>query len=321
LHRTVWIAVSVTLGCSSSTAGLLSFEPSSGSMASGGGGGTASEPDAAGQAGRPEGGGGAKTEAGLDAAPPSDAVPSDACASGAVKPADGYHDLQVGTEARRFLLHLPPAYDGRRAFPAIFTFHSKGDDATQFDSVKFYYQAAAGAANVLVYMEALPDPSVGGARSFERDPVDDLVYADAVVQWLKVQVCFDTGRMFALGHSNGATFVQDLACHRGHVFRAMATHSGNAGDTTGCDGPVAAWVAWGDLDNAGLVAVSAARAAFWALENGCDATSTSGSPAPPCIVERSCASGRSVESCEDPTGDHKWAAWMSDSTAKFFGDL
>ena len=187
--------------------------------------------------------------------------------------------------------------------------------------MKFYYKVAAGADNVLVYIEALADPSLAGARSFERNPQDDLAYTDAVVEWLKKNVCFDTARMFALGHSNGATFVQDLACHRGHVFRGIAVHSGSAGDTMGCDGAMPAWISFGDGDNAGLINVSKARAAFWMKTNGCSSATQPVDPPNPCLISSACQSGAPVEVCEDAMGDHKWSAWMSAATAKFFASL
>ncbi len=247
-------------------------------------------------------------------------APSAACGKGVAPPADGYHDIQANNKARRFVVHLPPSYDGKHPFPAITTFHSKGDDATQWDSVKFYYQDAAGAGNVLVYMEALPDGTLGGARSFERDPADDLLYVDGVVSWLRQNVCFDSSRLFALGHSNGATFVQNLACHRGHLFRAVAGHAGDDADTTGCDGPIASWLSVGEGDNASLVATSKARVEFWKQTNGCSSLSAPTEP-DPCVLFAACSPGKPVEFCDDTLGDHKWAAWMSGATSTFFASL
>ncbi len=271
-----------------------------------------------GQAPDPAGVGGSLSGSGGAVAKP-DGLPSEACSAGAVKPVDGYQDIQSNNEARRFILHLPPSYDGTKPFPVVFAFHSKGDDATQWDSVKFYYKVAAGADNVLVYMEALADPNLLGDRSFERDLADDLIYSDTVVAWLKQRVCYDQNRVFALGHSNGATFVQHLGCHRGHVFRAIATHAGSPADTMGCDGPVAAWVSVGDGDNAGQVATSQGRRDFWVKTNGCsESMSIPGDPTPPCVLYAGCSPGEPVEMCEDPLGDHKWSDWMSGSTARFF---
>ena len=250
----------------------------------------------------------------------SGVLPSEACGGDVPAPTDGYQEIQVGTEARRFILHLPPTYDRKKAFPAITTYHSKGDGATQWDSVKFYYKVAAGAGNVLVYMEALADPKLGGDLSFERDSADDLLYVDAVVTWLRSHVCFDTNRLFALGHSNGATFVQDLGCHRPKLFRAIATHAGDVGSVTGCGGAVPAWVSYGDGDNANQIAASKTRRDFWTTTNGCSPNGAPADPAP-CLLQAACTSGKPVEFCEDTMGDHKWSAWMSGATASFFASF
>jgi polyhydroxybutyrate depolymerase len=256
------------------------------------------------------------------APPPKSGLPGAACGKGIAAPADGYHDIDVGGVARRFILHVPPEYDGTRAAPLILAFHSKGDDATQWDSFHFRFADAAGAANVLVYMEALPDATLMGDRSFERDFADDLSYTDTVLGWLGENVCFDKSRVFAVGHSNGATFVQTLGCRRGDVVRAVAMHAGQAGLVTECKGPVAAFVGYGLLDNAGLVAVGKARRDFWLAADGCAGeTTTPGDPSPPCVFHGGCREGYTVESCEDPAGDHKWSDWLSKSVADFFAAL
>ena len=44
-------------------------------------------------------------------------APSMACGSNVAMPVDGYQDIQVGGEARRFIVHFPPSYGGKEPFP------------------------------------------------------------------------------------------------------------------------------------------------------------------------------------------------------------
>jgi polyhydroxybutyrate depolymerase len=253
-------------------------------------------------------------EAGPAPAPGASASPG---CTGAAGPGDGYHDLQVGTVTRKFIIHLPSTYDGRRPFPVIFAFHSKGDDATQWDSNSFKLKDAAGEANVLVYMQSL----VTAAGNI-FDAATDLAYTDAVVAWATTNVCFDTHRRFLLGHSNGADFARLLGCQRGDVFSAEAVHAGYPGETAPCKGPIHVWDAIGLLDNPNQVAAAKATRDFWLQANHCNpdaAVATKVDPVSFCTSYAGCASGSSVVYCEDPQNDHKWApTWMSQGVARFF---
>jgi polyhydroxybutyrate depolymerase len=246
-------------------------------------------------------------------------APSPGC-TGAAGPADGYHDIEVGAMARKFIIHLPSRYDGRRPFPIIFAFHSKGDDATQWDSNSFKLRDAAGEANVLVYMQSL----VTAAGNI-FDAATDLPYTDAVLAWATTNVCFDTHRRFLLGHSNGADFARLLGCQRGDMFSAEAVHAGYPGETSPCKGPIHVWDAIGLLDNPNQVAAAKTTRDFWLQANHCNsdpAAATKVDPVSYCSSYAGCASGSSVVYCEDPQNDHKWApTWMSQGVARFFSGL
>jgi polyhydroxybutyrate depolymerase len=237
----------------------------------------------------------------------------------ATTPTDGLNSIDVNGVTRGFIFHVPPSYDGKHPFPLVMAFHGKGDMAANLDGYNFLFQMAGGADNVLVYPQALPDPNLQNQPSFERDPADDLLFIDALLASLRGNVCFDTARVFAIGHSLGSTFVQTLACQRGDVIRAIAPQAGDPGMTTGCTGPVAAWVGYGLQDSAGEVAASKARKDFWLSTNHCDpANPVPGDPSPPC-VQYTCTAGYPVEWCEDPAGTHKWSPWMTQSIFDFFG--
>jgi len=245
--------------------------------------------------------------------------PSAACAASGAKPSDGVQSLSVNGVTRGFILHLPPTYDARHVFPLVMAFHGKGDMAANLDGYNFKFQTVGGAANVLVYPQALPDPALQNQPSFERDPADDLLFVDALLGWLEQNVCFDDARVFAIGHSLGSTFVQTLACERGDRIRAIAPQGGDAGVSTGCKGPVAAWVGYGLQDSPGEIAASRGHRDYWLVANHCDAMNqTPGDPSPPCVRYGGCTAGYPLEWCEEPAGTHKWSPWMTQSIFDFF---
>ncbi len=285
--------------------------PSAGTPA---GGGAQAGANASGSGGEPDG-----TTATPGALVHVTALPSSACGGTSKPPPDGSNPIDVNGVMRSFVLHVPPGYDGKQAFPLVMAYHGKGDLAVNLDGENFKFKSVGGANNVLVYPQGLPDPKLANNTSFERDPADDLSFIDALLASLKTSVCFDTARVFALGHSLGSTFVQTLACQRGDVLRGIATQGGDPGMMTGCKGSVATWVGYGLMDSSNEITASKARRDYWLAANHCDMNSqTPGAPAPPCL-NYGCAAGYPLEWCEEPAGTHKWSPWMTQSIFDFFG--
>jgi poly(3-hydroxybutyrate) depolymerase len=228
-------------------------------------------------------------------------------------PADGYQNITANGEARRFVIHLPAGYDGTKTFPAIFVYHSLGEDALQFEKAKFNFPALAHQTAVLVEMEGL---LVSGVRSFERDPADDLVYTDAVIAWLRTNVCFDTSRMYAVGQSTGATFVEILGCQRSDVLRAVAANVPHQTDVSMCKGPIASWFSYGTQQSAFLVQQQQAMLAFWIKEDRCDPATATPTDFPPC-VSYACDPSFPLQSCAYD-GQHPWPDFASPAVFQFF---
>ncbi len=245
--------------------------------------------------------------------PRANAQPSAACGSGVTPPADGYQDITANAEARRFVVHLPAGYDGTKTFPAIFVYHSLGEDALQFEKSKFNFPALAHETAVLVEMEGL---LVNGARDFERNPPDDLVYTDTVVAWLKAQVCYDTSRAYAVGQSTGATFVEILACQRANVFRAVAANVPHQTGVGMCQGPIATWFSYGTLQSGFLVTQQQQMLAYYVKEDQCDPATATPTDFPPCVSYK-CDPAHPVQSCAYP-GQHPWPDFASPAVFQFF---
>jgi poly(3-hydroxybutyrate) depolymerase len=200
-----------------------------------------------------QGGGGPRTDGGTatgGAGGTSGMVGCTANPTPSTSPPDGYLSIDVNGTARQYILELPTVYDGTTPVPVLFAFHGASTDAQLFLG-QGYGDVRAGAAgrvllvgpNALVRngQTAWVDPSGG-----QRDGVlpEDVDFFDALVAELMANYCIDAGRVFAMGHGDGAILSNHLACLRGDVIRGVGPFSG-AGPAilgTRCIGKVAAFI-------------------------------------------------------------------------------
>ncbi|MGZ9052670.1 MAG: alpha/beta hydrolase family esterase [Rhodoplanes sp.] len=145
---------------------------------------------------------------------------------------------------RRDLITVVPApYDAHKPHDLVVAFHgmtnSNADARSYFD-----LEDHAPRPAVFVYPSGLP---AGEGRRSWSDPADsaaelrDYALFDAIVARLEREYCIDRRRVFAVGHSLGAWFVNSLGCARGKVLRGIGTVAGGI-SASECTGPVAAVV-------------------------------------------------------------------------------
>jgi len=121
--------------------------------------------------------------------------------------------------------------------------------------------------------------------------------------------------VFAAGQSSGAYFAQTLACHRGDVFRAVASSDGGERLFDACRGHASAFIRYRP---AGLSAGDSRRARdFWIQHNGCRAGSTQSTNTPPCVAYAGCQGDTRLWECTDD-GAHDWPAYMDRGVWTFF---
>jgi polyhydroxybutyrate depolymerase len=110
-----------------------------------------------------------------------------------------------------YIYRFPAAYDGVTPMPLVFAFHANANPNTQL------LDATLGTLLETDFVMAFPK-SVGAGWVYDVDaPRFDRVYQDLVSNY-----CIDTNRVFAMGHSSGALFIESLLCHGEHRFRAVA---------------------------------------------------------------------------------------------------
>ncbi len=162
---------------------------------------------------------------------------------GKTPPREAPASIAVDGRQRDLITAIPEAYDRRKPHDLIVAFHGLTNSNAD---VRRYYNLERNAhrPTVFVYPSGLP---AGGGRRSWSDPGDpaaalrDYALFDAIVAHIEGAYCIDRSRVFAVGHSLGAWFVNSLGCARGRDLRATGTVAGGISPSE-CTGPVAAVV-------------------------------------------------------------------------------
>lgn len=146
--------------------------------------------------------------------------------------------VEAAGETREVLVAVPEDYDRDTPHRLVFGFHGRTNPA---ERVRRYYgledAMAEGAPTIFVY----PSAQRQADGTFIWRVPEDLDLFDAVVERLSADYCIDRGRVFAAGHSLGASFVNTLGCLRGDALRGIASVAGGIhARAEDCRGDVAA---------------------------------------------------------------------------------
>ena len=289
-------------GGSSGSAGTSGTAGASGSGGGGSGGsdGTGGSGGSSGVDASVPGDGSAPGEAGGPPAPGSAPVPSAACAGGAMMPGpNGNQTFMANGKNRSFIVRMPNGYDGKKPTPMLFMFHGAGGGASGFEGGVF-----GGLSRMAADRAIRVFPQAFGGNTWARDENDDVLYMDALMEWMKTRVCYDTARIFATGQSSGAYFSHRWACDRGDVVRAVGTNSGGQRRERAldCKSPVSAWVSTGAADDPGHVMGTRQARDAWAKLAGCSLTGATPTPPAPCVAQPGCREGYAVHYCQHGGG-------------------
>lgn len=157
--------------------------------------------------------------------------------------ADTTHSLVVRGSNRTFIVHVPPSYDGSRAFPVLLMFHGLGGTAAGAASSYYDWQATADTNRFLVVFPESLTPAGKDIPGFEdydgtgkrwdvahvfsnRVDSQDVEFTGAILDWLETNYNVRASHVFTTGHSYGAFFSYYVsACLDGRI-QAFAEHSG-----------------------------------------------------------------------------------------------
>ena len=174
---------------------------------------------------------------------------SDGC--GRAPPPSPPQQIVAGGRSRALILAIPPDYKPSVPYDLVVAFHGRTGSAEQ---VRGYYDLEAHARRPTLFAYPRGRASGPGTRSWS-DPGDppgalrDYALFDAVLARIAADYCVDPHRVFAVGHSLGASFVNGLGCARGTALRGIATVAGGV-QASRCTGATAALLIHNPRDRA-----------------------------------------------------------------------
>jgi len=230
----------------------------------------------------------------------------------------GERTITSNGKERVYYLDLPKDYNSNAAYPLIFAFHGLTGDYTSFtdEGSTYKLKSVMGEEAILVYPNALPDAAdVTKWVSADIDFFDDL-YAE-----LAENICFDTRKVFALGHSAGAGFTHELGCQKGDILRAIAPVAGSlTSEDSACIGQVAVMQTQGAKDTTTPRGMACPTRDYWAAINSCEKADPSEGVDSTCDAYVGCDTNFPVQYCEH-TGGHEWPSFATESIWEFFKSL
>ncbi|KAH7031416.1 Alpha/Beta hydrolase protein [Microdochium trichocladiopsis] len=138
-----------------------------------------------------------------------------------------FHSLTSSGRERKYSIQLPGSYDKDAAYPVVLGFHGSESIGTWFELDTKMSEDRFSAGKIMVYPDGV-DGSWAGASYSAVSVDEDLQFVSDLLDTLRAEYCIDDSRIYATGMSNGAGFVNILACspRLSAHFAAFAPHSG-----------------------------------------------------------------------------------------------
>ncbi|OWK75068.1 hypothetical protein CBW16_06695 [Flavobacteriaceae bacterium JJC] len=162
--------------------------------------------------------------------------------------------FDINDTARKALIFEPQLKSEKT--PVIFVFHGHGGNA-QFASKKIDFQNYDKEA-LVVFMEGIPGTSgyvvdkkglLNGWQMFPNDHGNrDVLFFDEVLKDLSKNYNVDASRIYAVGHSNGARFVNVLWAERADKIAAICSVAAQGGNMIKGAKPLSVWMSMGKND-------------------------------------------------------------------------
>lgn len=170
--------------------------------------------------------------------------PSAGCGTGNGAPPVGGQQLTTGGVEGRYFITVPRNYDPSVPYPVGFVFHGANNTEITCRSGGNCpgVQMAIEAESIAVY------PRSFGTQWTQAERDQNVAYFDDLLAHVKANYCVDERRVYAVGTSSGAHFVNVLACRRGDDLLAVVPGAGERLEKEDCVGRVAALVLHGVAD-------------------------------------------------------------------------
>lgn len=243
--------------------------------------------------------------------------------------------IDVGGEARSYILHVPENARPDKPLPVLVMLHGAGGDAERARLASGFDDYADADQFIVVYPNGTQAADIPGEFSWnagaccgapQRAKVDDVAFIAAVLDEVAAQHPVDPSRVYLTGFSNGGMLSYRLSCELGERFAGIAV-VGGALNISVCAAPVPMSVLivhgisdqtvpydggrsnertaarFGQWENVSV----ADSAGFWRDRNGCDRKPVSRIEGPIATDSyQGCVDDRMLEVVSITGGTHSW---------------
>ena len=199
--------------------------------------------------------------------------------------------LDIGGRTRRYFLHAPPGYDGKKPLPLVLVLHGGGQSPESAERMSGMSAKADKEDFLAAYPSGtgrssrMPTWNSGNCCGYAiQNNVDDVAFLRALIDKLEHDYSVDPRRIFVTGISNGGMMSYRVGCELADKIAAIAPVEGAQNTDCRPSGPVSVIVFHGSADrlvpfNGGSTPfqigskrsdTSVANAiAFWVKKDGC----------------------------------------------------
>jgi polyhydroxybutyrate depolymerase len=149
---------------------------------------------------------------------------------------DALQTLDFGGTKRRYIVHLPTAYDAARPWPLVLSFHGSNSNGQIQMELTAMNEIADREGFIVVYpfgtgaRERMLFWNAGNCCGYAyENKIDDVGFVRTLMDMLNGQLSIDPAAVFATGMSNGGMMVYRLASEMADVFAAIAPVAGTMG--------------------------------------------------------------------------------------------
>ncbi|MEP7215145.1 MAG: hypothetical protein ABI782_02770 [Anaerolineaceae bacterium] len=143
--------------------------------------------------------------------------------------------LTSGGVSRSYRVHYSASAEANRPMPVVLNFHGRGGTGAAVEEYSGLLPVSDRQGFFLVSPDGTGSPAGWGAGASLPDwPVDDIQFGRDLLTALKSDLCIDTSRVYAVGHSNGAFMAARLACELNGEIAAIAPVAGVYVPPGGC---------------------------------------------------------------------------------------
>jgi polyhydroxybutyrate depolymerase len=157
-------------------------------------------------------------------AAPTPTAPAGCASARGHAPGATNETIQSGGLERRYILRVPPGYDGATALPLVVGLHGYGQPNDLFAQYTDFGAVADAAGFVLAMPAGTGDPLAWNDRKLVNQPDDEAFLKDLLVK-LEGSLCIDPDRVYLAGFSLGGGMVIRAACDAPGTYAAVGVVS------------------------------------------------------------------------------------------------